>query len=141
MSINDLHAHGWTIVEIADKTGFHPATIREYLKHGLPPATGPTPASVMTEYWRTKIDSMLEAHPRLLSISIHNKMSAEGYDGSYPTVVRAVRDNRGPRFKAANAVSVPIHTLPRVTRPSSTSAICRRGRSGSGGTSRSSRSG
>jgi len=54
----------------------------------------------------------LEAHPRLLSISVHNKLRADGFDGSYPTVVRAVRDVRGPRFKAANAVSVPIHTAP-----------------------------
>jgi hypothetical protein len=41
--------------------------------------------------WRTKIDSMLEQHPRLLAVSIHNKLKAEGFEGCYPTVVRAVR--------------------------------------------------
>ena len=55
---------------------------------------------------------MLEAYPRLLAVSVHNKLRAEGFDGSYPTVVRAVRDIRGPRFTAAKAVSVPIYTAP-----------------------------
>jgi transposase len=55
---------------------------------------------------------MVEAWPRMQSVSIHNKLAAAGFEGSYPTVVRAVRDIRGPRFKAASTVSVPIHTDP-----------------------------
>ena len=55
---------------------------------------------------------MLESWPRLQSVSIHIKLAATGFDGSYPTVVRAVRDIRGPRFRAADAVSVPINTDP-----------------------------
>ena len=55
---------------------------------------------------------MLESWPRLQSVSIHNKLAANGFEGSYPTVVRAVREIRGPRFRAASAVSVPIHTDP-----------------------------
>jgi transposase len=47
-----------------------------------------------------------------LAVSVFNKIRAEGYPGSYPTVVRAVREVRGPRFRAAAAVSVPIHTDP-----------------------------
>ena len=112
VNINDLHKQGWTIAEIAAETGWHRTTVSRHLKNGPPPAERPTEATVMTDKWRTKIDTMLEAHPRLLSISVHNKLNADGFDGSYPTVVRAVRDNRGPRFKAANAVSVPIHTAP-----------------------------
>ncbi len=46
------------------------------------------------------------------AVSIHNKLAATGFEGSYPTVVRAVREIRGPRFRAADAVSVPIHTDP-----------------------------
>ncbi len=111
VNVNDLHKQGWTIAEIAAETGWHRSTISKYLREG-PPATRAGEPSVMTELWRTKIDTMLEAHPRLLSISVHNKLNADGFDGSYPTVVRAVRDNRGPRFKSANAVSVPIHTAP-----------------------------
>ena len=112
VNINDLHKQGWTIAEIAEETGFHRTTISRRLKQEPPPAVRPTEATVMTDRWRSKIDALLEAHPRLLSISVHNKLNAYGFDGSYPTVVRAVRINRGPRFKAANAVSVPIHTAP-----------------------------
>ena len=111
VNVNDLHKQGWTINEIAEETGWHRTTVSKYLREGLPAARAGE-ASVMTDRWRSKIDTMLEAHPRLLSISVHNKLNADGFDGSYPTVVRAVRDNRGPRFTAANAVSVPIHTAP-----------------------------
>ncbi len=111
VNVNDLHKQGWTISEIAEETGWHRSTVSKYLKDG-PPTARSTEASVMTHEWRSRIDTMLEAHPRLLAVSVHNKLRAEGFGGSYPTVVRAVRDIRGPRFTAANAVSVPIYTSP-----------------------------
>lgn len=111
VNVNDLHKQGWTISEIAEETGWHRTTVAKYLKQG-PPTSRVTEATVMTDEWRSKIATMLKTHPRLLSISVHNKLRADGFDGSYPTVVRAVRDIRGPRFKAANAVSVPIYTSP-----------------------------
>ena len=111
VNVNDLHKQGWTISEIAEETGWHRTTVAKYLKSG-PPRPRPAAASVMTDQWRSRIATMLETHPRLLAVSVHNKLRADGFDGSYPTVVRAVRDVRGPRFRAANAVSVPIHTGP-----------------------------
>ncbi len=111
VNVNDLHKQGWTISEIAEETGWHRSTVSKYLKDG-PPVARSAEAPVMTERWRSKIDAMLEAHPRLLAVSVHNKLRADGFAGSYPTVVRAVRDIRGPRFSAANAVSVPIYTAP-----------------------------
>ena len=45
-------------------------------------------------------------------MSVHNKLHAEGFAGGYSTVTRELREVRGPRFKAAAAVSVPIHTDP-----------------------------
>ncbi|MFN3256304.1 MAG: IS21 family transposase [Ilumatobacter sp.] len=112
VNFNDLHAQGWTINEIAEATGWHRTTVSNYLKNGPPPATRETAATVMTEHWQARIKSMLESWPRMQSVSIHNKLAATGFDGSYPTVVRAVRDIRGPRFQAADAVSVPIDTDP-----------------------------
>ncbi len=110
--INDLKSQGWTIGEIAAETGFHRTTIAKHLKHGPPPTSRDTPAEVMTDHWCDRIIVMLSEHPRLQAISIHQLLVAEGFDGSYPTVVRAVRDVRGPRFKTAAAVSVPIYTDP-----------------------------
>ena len=109
--VNDLYMQGWTISEIAEETGWHRTTVSKYLKEG-PPQSRAGGALVMTDKWRSRIGVLLGAHPRLLSVSVHNNLCAEGFGGSYPTVVRAVRDVRGPRLKAANAVSVPIHTAP-----------------------------
>ncbi len=113
----DLHAlknEGWTNTEIAQELGYHPATVAKWLNAGSPPegaaADGERP--VMTSVWRARIESLLSKHPRLLATSVHNKLRAEGFGGSYPTVVRAVREIRGPRFRAAAAVSVPIVTGP-----------------------------
>ncbi len=111
VNVNDLHKQGWTISEIAEATGWHRTTVSKYLQAG-PPTARSTAPSVMTDEWRSRIASLLESYPRLLSVSVHNKLRAEGFAGSYPTVVRAVRDVRGPRFRAANAVSVPIYTAP-----------------------------
>ncbi len=40
VKIKDLHTQGWTIVEIAEETGFHRTTVSKYLKSGPPPAAG-----------------------------------------------------------------------------------------------------
>ena len=37
VNINDLHTQGWTIVEIAEETGWHRTTVSKYLKKGPPP--------------------------------------------------------------------------------------------------------
>ena len=52
VNINDLHAQGWTICEIAEKTGWHRTTVSNRLKEGPPPESRPTEPSVMTDYWR-----------------------------------------------------------------------------------------
>jgi hypothetical protein len=58
------------------------------------------------------VASLLEAYPRLLAVSVFSKLRAEGFVGSYPTVVREVRSIRGPRLRAAGVVSVPVHADP-----------------------------
>ncbi len=112
VNINGLRKQGWTMQEIADETGWHRTTVSDYLKNGPPPEERPTEPSVMTEFWFARIVEMLTKWPRMQAISVHHKLVAVGFEGSYPTVVRAVREIRGPRFRAANAVSVPIHTDP-----------------------------
>ena len=114
VKVLDLHRQGWTKKEIADELGCHPATVTKWLTAGGPPTPRVVPDSerVMTERWRQRTAQLLEAHPRLLAVSVFNKVRAEGFAGSYPTVVREVRAIRGPRFRAASGVSVPIHTDP-----------------------------
>lgn len=114
VKLHALKNDGWTNKEIAEKLGYHPATIAKWLKTGGPPTRVEVPDErrVMTARWRERVETLLGKHERLLAVSVFNKLRAEGYTGSYPTVVRAVRDVRGPRFRAAAVVSVPIHTDP-----------------------------
>jgi hypothetical protein len=62
--------------------------------------------------WAARIDALIAPPSRLLSTSVYEIISAEGYTGSYPSVVRHVRARRGPRFRVAPQVSVPIETGP-----------------------------
>ncbi len=113
VKVLDLHRQGWSNKEIAAELGYHPATIAKRLRSGPPAARlVPDDELVMNARWRSRVGLLLDTYPRLLAVSVFNKIRAEGYTGSYPTVVRAVRAIRGPRFRAAPAVSVPIHTDP-----------------------------
>lgn len=110
----ELRRQGWSISEIAREVGYHPATISKWLRAGGPPASrvvNPT-ERVIDDRWAARIDSLIAPPSRLLATSVFEILSAEGYPGSYPSVVRYVRARRGPRFRVAPAVSVPIETAP-----------------------------
>lgn len=114
MDVTRLQAEGLTIKEIAAELGYHPATVSKWLTTGAPPVAREKPdeSRVMDAYWRGRVDAILQKKPRLLSTSIFDRLVAEGFEGSYPTVVRYVREVRGPRFKGAAASSIPIETGP-----------------------------
>ena len=114
MDLHSFRNEGWTIKEIAEELGYHPATVAKWLKAGSPPEAVVVgdECRVMTAVWRARVEVLLGRCPRLLATSVHNKLRAEGFGGSYPTVVRAVREIRGPRFAPAAAASVPIRTGP-----------------------------
>ncbi len=114
VKVHDLRKQGWTIGEIAAETGFHPETISIYLKSEEPPTRRRVPdtALVMNARWKERIEGLIGTYPRLLGISVHNKLHAEGFEGGYSTVTRELRTIRGPRFRAADAASMPIHTDP-----------------------------
>lgn len=112
--IKDLREQGWTLEEISAETGWHPATISKRLKQGPPPARRlvPDEAKVMNAFWSEKVRGLIGDHPRLLGVSVFRCLAAEGFSGGYSTVTRELRRIRGPRFVAADRVSVPIHTDP-----------------------------
>jgi transposase len=115
MDLLALRRQGNTISEIAEKLGYHPATISKWLKDGGPPAARTiAPAErVIDDRWAERVRRLI-APPaeKLLASSVFEIIVAEGYTGSYPSVVRHLRDLRGPRFRSAAAVSVPIETAP-----------------------------
>jgi transposase len=110
-----LKRQGRTLVEIAEELDYHPATISKWLKDGgPPPARTIDPAiRVIDEQWAARIRQLV-APPaeKLLATSVFDILAAEGFAGSYPSVVRFLRDLRGPRFRTTSAVSVPIETGP-----------------------------
>ncbi len=114
MDVLKLQRQGFTIAEIADELGYHPATISRWIKDGGPPPARETDRSelVIDHFWSDRVKALLEANPRLLATSVFAIISAEGFEGSYPTVSRYIRALRGPRFRRANKASVPIETAP-----------------------------
>jgi transposase len=114
MDVLGMRSQGWSIVEIARETNYHPATVSKWLKEGGPPPARTTDPAllVVDQRWGSRIAELIEPPSRLLSSSVYEIITAEGFSGSYPSVVRKVRALRGPRFRPAPQVSVPIETAP-----------------------------
>ncbi|MGE0796420.1 MAG: IS21 family transposase [Acidimicrobiia bacterium] len=113
MDVKALRRQGLTLDEIAAETGYHPATIRKWLAVGGPPARRRAQAPpVIDERWAARVAELLAPAPRLLATSVFEILRAEGFCGSYASVARHLNTVRGPRFRAAATVSVPIETAP-----------------------------
>ena len=114
MDVLAMRRQGKTYVEIADETGYHPATISKWVRDGGPPAgrMGGDEDRVIGERWSARLLELLAGNKDLLATSLFEIITAEGFCGSYPTVSRWVRSVRGPRFRRADQASVPIETGP-----------------------------
>lgn len=115
MDVLGMKRQGMSFVEIGDKTGYHPATIAKWCRDGGPPAGGRTVVveeRVIDSVWADRLTALLVGNPQLLASSLFEIIKAENFEGSYPTVVRWVREQRGPRFRRADTASVPIETAP-----------------------------
>ena len=115
MNLMALRRQGLTYAEIADALGYHPATVSSWIRRGGPPPARTIAATekVIDERWAARIRELMRPPAeKILARSVFEIIAAEGFDGSYPTVVRHLRDLRGPRFRTAPAVSVPIETAP-----------------------------
>ena len=115
MDVVALHRQGWTIGQIAESIGRHPATVSSWLKKGGPPPRRAAPAGhvpVIDDRWAARIDELLDANPELLATSVERIIRAEGYGGSYESLVRHLRSVRGVRRRRSPVVSVPIETAP-----------------------------
>jgi IS30 family transposase len=101
VDVKEMRDAGMTYAEIAEKTGYHRTTIAKWIKTGGPPERRAPAAErvVVTGRWQRRIAELLEQRPALLSTSVHDVLVAEGFGGSYATVVREARRIRGPRFR------------------------------------------
>jgi transposase len=114
MEVQVLRSAGWTINQIAEHVGYHPATIRSWLKSGGPPAKRSTPLAeqIVDELWQVRIGELLAHNASLQATSIMRIITAEGFDGSYPSLTRYLRTVRGSSRGRAPAVAMPIDTAP-----------------------------
>jgi transposase len=133
MDVLAMRRQGMSYVEIGDELGYHPATISKWVRDGGPPPARTVEVTdrVIDVVWADRLKALLVANPQLLATSLFEIVTAEGFTGSYPSVVRWTRDQRGPRFRAADAASVPIETAP-GEEASSTSRTAPRGLVASG---------
>ena len=117
MKVQELRAAGWTIAQIAEEVGYHPATVSAWLRHGGPPARRATPADelVVDERWRVRIGQLLERNAALQGSSVMRVICAEGFDGSYQTLTRYLREVRGPM--RGNGATTPAVTMRIETGP------------------------
>jgi transposase len=114
MDVLAMKRQGMSFKEIGDELGYHPATIAKWVKAGGPPParTRVEAERVIDALWADRLTALLVGNPKLLATSLFEIVAAEGFAGSYPSVVRWVREQRGPRFRAADGASVPIETPP-----------------------------
>lgn len=114
MNVKALKAAGWTVTQIARHVGYHPATVSSWLKAGGPPAKRSTPVEelVIDERWRARVAGLLAHNDELQGTSIMRVLRAEGFDGSYPSLTRHLRDVRGPSRSKPSVVTVRIETGP-----------------------------
>jgi transposase len=114
LDIPGLKRKGWTLQQIAEEVGYHPATVREWIRRGGPPQKRQVdPVNlVINEHWANEIAMLLRANPNLLATSVERLLRAKGFTGSYPTLARYLCEVRGPRRGRQVEVSVPIETAP-----------------------------
>jgi transposase len=116
MEVKALRAAGWTITQIAEHVGHHPATVSGWLRNGGPPAKREKPVDdlVIDEVWRARIAGLLVHNAHLQASSIMRVIAAEGFTGSYQSVTRHLREVRGPTrgSAATRGLTMPIVTGP-----------------------------
>ena len=98
-----LRAQGLTIKETARRLGYHPATISKWIRAGGPPETRVTPSAtrVLDPRWAQRVAQLLAADPQMFGTQVHHVLQAEGFQGSYPSVVRHLRAVRGYRVRSS----------------------------------------
>jgi transposase len=113
MDVIALHRQGWTNKQIADALERHPATIAKWIDSGGPSQHREFSGDrVIDEQWQRRVDQLLAGNSDLLATSIHRIITAEGFTGSYATLVRHVRAVRGTRREKNPQVSVTLETAP-----------------------------
>lgn len=92
VDIHALHRQGITISEIARRTGHDRKTIRSYLRGDREPGvrkrTGPDAFDPFTDY----VTARLVEDPHLWAVTLLDELRPLGFEGSYQSLTRHIRD-------------------------------------------------
>jgi transposase len=113
MDAKALRGAGWSIKQIAEHLGHHPATISKWLKNGGPPEkrSGGVQSLVIEEQWQKRVAELLSRNAHLQGSSVMRVLSSEGFTGSYSALTRYLRSVRGPT-RGVVSVTMRIETNP-----------------------------
>lgn len=90
MDVLAMKRQGMSFKEIGDELGYHPATISKWVKAGGPPPARRVDDAdrVIDPVWAARLTALLTGNGDLLATSLFEIIKAEGFTGSYPSVVR-----------------------------------------------------
>jgi transposase len=101
LDILTLKNQGYSLRQIAKKTGMSRNTVKTYLADPTRPLRPrPKQPGVLTPFV-PHIESLLEADPEFQATRIYDQLRTMGYAGSYPMVRRHVADLKGEKFRKA----------------------------------------
>jgi hypothetical protein len=111
VDIHALHRQGWTITAIANHVGRDRKTVRNYLNGTREPGVrkrATDPFAPFVEY----VTARLVEDPHLWGITLFDELEALGFEASYQTLTRQIRDRKlrpactdcGRATERANAV-------------------------------------
>lgn len=101
MDILTLKNQGYSLRQIAKKTGMSRNTIKQYLADPTRPIRPrEKKAGVLTPFI-PHIESLLNTDPEFQATRIYDQLRSLGYAGSYPMVRRHVADLKGEKFRKA----------------------------------------
>jgi transposase len=97
-----LRSQGLAITEIARQLGYHPATITKWIRAGGPPDGRSRSESdrVIDSRWSARVSALLAVDRQMTGTKVYAALTAEGFPGSYVSVIRHLRAIRGPRPRA-----------------------------------------
>jgi transposase len=101
LDILTLKNQGYSLRQIAKKTGMSRNTIKQYLADPTRPIRPrEKKAGVLTPFI-PHIESLLNTDPEFQATRIYDQLRSLGYAGSYPMVRRHVADLKGEKFRKA----------------------------------------
>jgi transposase len=110
VEIHALKRRGWSTAAIARHTGRDPKTVRRYLAGDMPTrGRGPSPLEPFRSYVIARFGD--DAH--LLATTLHEELTALGFERSYPTLVRELRAlELRPRCECCRSGSLATAEIP-----------------------------